>query len=227
MGTLAHILEAEGLSTVVLSLTRGNTERLKPPRALHCEFPMGRPLGKPKEPEFQRKVLDQAFSLFSEEEGPVLVDFPEVIKDETDQPLSCTIPPRMDESLPVEVDEVKGLRPAYDRAVTASGRTNVGRLVDADGIVALVESFIQLRDGTEWTEAGVPDNNIMEASKDIMSYYEEAAVELADHVPGARAAESWFFKHTATGQLLKDARDALHKSKVPIWFYVIPFTQQM
>lgn len=183
-------------------------------------------MGKPCDAAYQRRVLDAAFALLSEREGPVLVDFPEEIKDEAETPLSCALPPRVDESVAAPVDEAAGLRPAYNRALSASeGRTNVGRLVDADGIGALVESFVRIAGGTEWTEAGVPGNNLMEASKDIMSYYEEAASALAEHVPAARAAESWFFRETATGKLLKEARETLHQAKVPIWFYLTPMTQ--
>ena len=64
-----------------------------PPRALHCEFPLGRPLGNPNEPEFQRKVITAAFSLLEMPSGPVLVDYPISIDDDADTPLSCPIPP--------------------------------------------------------------------------------------------------------------------------------------
>ena len=45
MCTLAHVFEAAGLATVVLSTIRPVAEKMAPPRALHCEFPLGRPLG--------------------------------------------------------------------------------------------------------------------------------------------------------------------------------------
>ena len=63
MGTLASVLEQAGFATVALSSIRGQIETTSPPRALHCNFPLGRPLGKPNEPEFQRDVLIEAFSL--------------------------------------------------------------------------------------------------------------------------------------------------------------------
>ena len=132
----------------------------------------------------------------------------------------------MDADTAPEVDEARGIKPAYDRALAKNGRTNVGRLAEADGVPELVESFIRIREGTDWTEAGVPDNNLMEATKDIMSYYEEAASELAGHVPAARSAESWFFRETATGKLLKDVKVVLHQAKVPIWFYITPVMQK-
>ena len=195
------------------------------PRALHCEFPMGRPLGKPCDAAFQRRVLDAAFALLDEAKGPVLVDFPEEIADASDAPLSCTVPPRMDDSLPEAVDEAKGLRPAYDRALTQYGRTNVGRLADAEGVPDLIASFVKILDGAEWAGAGIPDNNLLEASKDVMSYYEEAAAALSDHVPGARAAETWFFRETASGKLLKDVRKKLQEEGLPFAFYIAPATQ--
>ena len=222
---LAHVFEAEGLATVALSNVRPFAERSKIPRALHCEFPMGRPLGKPCDPAFQRRVLDAAFALLDESQGPVLVDFPEEIADESDAPLSCPVPPRVDTSLPEAVDEAKALRPAYNRALAEYGRTNVGRLAEADGVPDLVASFVKILDGTEWTEAGIPDNNLLEASKDIMSYYEEAAAALSEHVPGARAAESWFFRETASGKLLKDVRKKLQEAGLPLAPYIAPGTQ--
>lgn len=222
---LAHVLEAEGLATVSLSNVRPFAERSKIPRALHCEFPMGRTLGKPRDPAFQRRVLDAAFALLKEPKGPVLVDFPEEIKDESDTPLSCPVPPRADTSLPEAVDEAKAFRPAYDRALAENGRTNVGRLAEADGVPDLVASFVKILDGTKWKEAGIPNNNLLEASKDIMSYYEEAAAALSEHVPAARAAESWFFRETASGKLLKDVRQKLKEAENPIAPYLIPGTQ--
>src|ERR671910_544074 len=81
VGTLAHVIEAAGLATVALSLVRPQIEQSRPPRALHCEFPLGRPLGRPGDPEFQRRVLSAAFALLQRRDGPVLEDFPEAIAD--------------------------------------------------------------------------------------------------------------------------------------------------
>ena len=63
MGTLASVLEDAGLATVALSIIRGQVETTRPPRALHCEFPLGRPLGRPGDPALQRRVIDAAFAL--------------------------------------------------------------------------------------------------------------------------------------------------------------------
>ena len=57
MGTLASVLEDAGLATVALSIIRGQVETTRPPRALHCEFPLGRPLGRPGDPALQRRGI--------------------------------------------------------------------------------------------------------------------------------------------------------------------------
>ena len=54
---LAHVFAAAGIATVTLASTLSVVERTQPPRALWCDFPLGRPLGKPQDPEFQHDVL--------------------------------------------------------------------------------------------------------------------------------------------------------------------------
>jgi len=227
VGTLGHVLEAEGLATIGLSLVRGQIERTHPPRALHCEFPLGRPLGRPRDPAFQRRVLLAALGLLDRQEGPVLEEFPEIIGDDAAQPLACPLPPRMDPSLPAAVDEALGLRPAYDRAVTASGRTTVGRVIDADGLAGAVGAFSRIAEGEPWESVGLPGRP-NEVVLDIRAYYEEAALALADHVPAARAAESWLYRTTATGRTLHRAQAAMREAGAPpaVWFYLVPMSQQ-
>ena len=40
---------------------------------------MGRPMGKPNDPKYQKKVIRAAFNLLEAKLGPVLEDFPDVI----------------------------------------------------------------------------------------------------------------------------------------------------
>lgn len=213
------------MATVALSLVRKHTEKLHPPRALHCEFPLGRPLGKPGDAAFQRSVLDAAFALLKEPEGPVLVDFPETIEDKASEPLSCKIPPRHDASLPEAVDEAMGLRSAYERNLEKTGRTLVGRTVTVDQIPDAIASFIKIGEGTDWKEAGLPGHPFP-ASKDVLAYYEEAAAAMVDHIPEARATESWFYQKTAAGKAMMAAKAALKEAKQPFWFYLTPMTQR-
>lgn len=203
-----------GLATVGISLVRGQTERLHPPRALYCEFPLGRPLGRPLDPVFQRRVLDAVFALLSRPTGPVLEDFPERIEDEVDQPLACALPPRFDPTLAPAVDEVLGLRRAYDRHLAMSGLTSMGRAIDADGVPDAVKAFIRIADGTPYTEVEL-SGPLVAVAADIRAYYEETALALADHVPAARSSEAWYLSTTETGGVMRRAQAALRAAGAP------------
>jgi hypothetical protein len=221
--TLAHVFEAAGLATVVFSSIREVAERMKPPRALHCQFPLGRPLGHPQDADFQHSVLAAGLALLTRTNGPVLEDYPETIESAAEQPLACALPARYDPDLHPAVDEAQALRGAYDRAVGASLRTSVGRVVEADGIPEAIAAMARIADGTDWKEAGLPGDPIQTAH-DIRSYYEELAVELADGPPGPWAAERWFYDVTEGGRTLMAARRAMKEAEAPfpIWFYMAP-----
>jgi hypothetical protein len=207
-GALAHVLEQQGLATVQLSSVRGHTERIKPPRALYCEFPFGRPLGKPNDPAFQRSVIMAAFKLLERPAGPVLEDFPEIVSDATETPLTCSLPPAFSGATPSVIDEARGLRSAYERQLKRSGRTSVGITGDVDSIPALLDAFMKIADGALPEDSGLPSEP-HRAALDVRAYYEEAALALADHVPQARATESWFFQQTEAGKLLRKAQAQL------------------
>jgi hypothetical protein len=225
VSVLAHVFEAAGIATIVLSSVRAMAEKTAPPRALHCEFPLGRPLGIPNDAEFQHDVLARAFALLDAPSGPVLVDHPTVIEAEDAAPLACTLPPRFDPSLPPAVDEARGLRKAYDRALARRGFTSVGRAVDADGVADALGVLHAIANGADWKEAGIPGGNTTAVCHDIRTYYEEAALELADGpAPGGRAVEDWFFAETEAGRTMLAARTAIRESgaKMPVWFYMTP-----
>ena len=95
MSTLAHVFEAEGIASIALGSIRKQIESSAPPRGLWCDFPLGRPLGKPGDPEFQHRVLKVAFSLLDATE-PVFAEFDESIPDGGDTILTCSLPPRND-----------------------------------------------------------------------------------------------------------------------------------
>jgi hypothetical protein len=208
---------------VQISSNRVVTERLKPPRALYCEFPLGRPLGHPGDAQFQRRVLDTAFALLDRKEGPVLEDFPETIDDEGVEPLACPVPPRFDPSLPEAVDEAKALRPAYNRQLARTERTVVGKVLGPDGVPDAVGVFVRLVECGSWEELTRLGPSRLVA-QDIRGYYEEAAMELAGHVPEAHAAEAWFYQKTATGKLMREALRVMRDGGAPQaeWGFLVP-----
>lgn len=223
MSTLAHVFEAAGLSTVVLASMREVAEKMAPPRSLYCEFPLGRPLGRPGDVDFQRGVLERAFDLLAAP-GPVLEAHPEIVESE-ETPLACSIPPRHDPSLPAAVDEATGLRAAFDRSVAKRGLTAVGRAIDADGVPAALDVLHQWAQGASWHDVPLPGENTIAVCHDIRAYYAEAALELATGpAPGGRAVEAWFHEETEAGRTVMAARAALNEqgAPFPVWFYMAP-----
>ena len=222
MSTLAHVFEAAGIATVALGSIRKQIESGAPPRGLWCDFPLGRPLGKPGDPEFQHRVLEAAFALLDSTE-PVLEVFGESIQDDGEV-LSCPMPPRHDPDAHPAIDEARGLRAAYDRGVEMSnGRFAAGRAVAADDIPAAIETFIKIAEGTNWAEAGIPGLP-MRVGHDIRSYYETAALAMVDHAPPAWAGTRWFYDQTETGKVITAARKVMQEQEAPqpMWFYLTP-----
>lgn len=227
VSTLARALEASGIATISLLSNRAQAEGIGPPRGLFCEFPLGRPLGRPLDPVYQRRVLDAAFALLPEREGPRIVDFPDVIEDAADQPLACPIPPRLDPNEPPAIAEARALRPAYERGLARTGAPQVGRVVDADGIPEAIRPFADVVAGAPWNSVEYRGGRIPEVLLDIRAYYETAALGLSDHVPAARASESWYHRNTRMGELLRRYFEIVKQADPPFpgLFYLIPLSQ--
>ena len=223
MCTLAHVFEAAGLTTVVLASMYEVAERMAPPRALYCEFPLGRPLGRPDDVALQRDVLDRALALVEASET-VLDTYPLVIEsDET--PLACAIPPRFDAALAPAVDEAQGLRAAYERSLQARRITEVGRVIGADQVTDALDVLHQWAQGAPWKDTPLPGKITVAVCHDIRAYYTEAALQLATGpAPGARSVEAWFYGETEAGKTMLAARAAIRDqgAPFPFWFYMVP-----
>lgn len=224
MSVLAHVFEAAGLATVALGSIRDQIERTAPPRGLFCDFPLGRPLGRPGDAAFQHRVLSHAFDLVEHATAPTVETFAETITDDNDAATSCPLPPRHDPTLPAAVDEARGLRPAFDRAVAAHGdRAGTGRAVSPDAIPEAVAAFVRIAAGTPWREAGIPGVPAR-VSQDIRGYYETAALALVEHTPAAWETTRWFLYNTEAGKAIVAAREAMKAAgeKQALWFYLTP-----
>lgn len=224
MSTLAHVFEAAGLATVALGSIRAHIAGMAPPRGLFCDFPLGRPLGRPADPAFQHRVLGQALDLLETATEPTLAEFPEAILDNELTTLACPLPARFDPDAHPAVDEARALRPAFDRAIARYGnRAGTGRVVTADDIPAAVEAFIRVAEGTPWKQAGIPGVPARVAH-DIRGYYETAALALAEHTPGAWETTRWFLETTDTGRTLRAAQQRMKDAgeRRDLWFYLTP-----
>jgi D-proline reductase (dithiol) PrdB len=70
------VIEKAGIPTVSTTLLTAITEKVRPPRALAIDRPLGYPLGEPDNPHLQTKIIRQALALLSQGGGqPLMVDF--------------------------------------------------------------------------------------------------------------------------------------------------------
>ena len=215
---LAHVLEAHGLATIAISLVRPQIEAAAPPRALHCDFPLGRPLGKPGDAAFQHRVLRAALGLLEAPAGPVLIDFDETVPAaDDDDTLACPLPPPTASGEHPAVAEAKGLLPAFNRATS-----DINVPLDPAAIPDLVRAFVRLAEGESVESVGLADTR--DASLRLRAYYERAALELSGHTPAARATENWFYHQTEAGKVLLAARRRLHEQGADRfdWFFLAP-----
>ncbi len=217
MGGLAIYLEEEGLATTQISLIRIHSERTMPPRALWVPFELGRPLGVPNDPGFQKRVLGAAFALLDAPHGPVLVDYPEDVPaasvgggaDAMDG-MFCSIdfPPPPDATAPTSeigialLNEIGSLGPWYELAVIRRGRTTVGPsglpIVQAGKYL----SAFLADQATECPRDDMPAARVLKlAYEDLKAYYTEA-ITIQPGYATSRRVEDWLFRETVLGAAL-------------------------
>ncbi len=76
VGLIAGELERRGIATTSITLLAEVTRKVRTPRALFVDAPLGSPLGRPDDPELQTAILRAAFGLLTHPgPPPVLVPF--------------------------------------------------------------------------------------------------------------------------------------------------------
>ena len=211
MSGLAHYFEAEGFATVLVGFVREHIEAIKPPRAVWLDFPMGRPLGKPNDPEFQLKIIRTAFKLFDADSGPVLEDFPDVIPVK-DGRMGYALPPELvlttddigdvDELLAEVQAEIETLRPAYEAAVAARGRTTVGASeLDVAGLAPHIAEFVKGRKPKSPRKGLSPIPALKLVIEDLQAYYTEARTH-RDGIDDIELLGKWFWEESRAGRLI-------------------------
>lgn len=216
MSALGHFIEEEGIATAGISLVREHTAQMRPPRSLWVPFELGRPLGAPNDPAFQRRVLKAALALLCHPgPSPVLEDFPDDAPDaapgaeEAAAPLVCPVnlpPPPSDDS-PLQaalIEEIGRLAPWYQLAVETRGRTTVGVSgLDIDRAARFAASLLDAE-----AENPCPDLTLAETCKlaceDLKAYYAEAATAQPGAQSSSRAVSDWFWGETTAGKLFFD-----------------------
>jgi hypothetical protein len=229
VGGLAHILEDEGIPTTQISLIRVHTEKIKPPRALAVPFELGRPLGAPNEPDFQRRVLLETLKLLERPSGPVLEDFPDeppgAAEAEEAQGWACPVnfAPPVDDTNDADLvyqslsQEVALLRPWYEEAVKTFKRSAFGISGKTpDEIARFLADFVIDPEGTappyEGESIGV---GFKRMADDMRYFYTEAAIARPDQRTSDLEVANWLWGETTLGKVLVAIRDFSMESEEP------------
>lgn len=196
---------------MLVGFVREHIVAYRPPRALWLDFPMGRPLGKPNDPGYQAKVIRAAFDLFNAPSGPVLEDYPEVIHVRGGR-MGYALPPEraftrrgitdVDALLAEVQNEIELLRPAYDAAVAARGRTTVGASgLALENLAPHIATFVK-GDKPRSPRRGLsPVPALKLVLDDLQAFYVEARTH-RDSVDDIEAMGRWFWEESKAGQLI-------------------------
>lgn len=77
MGLVARIVEAAGIPTLYLGLARDIAMKVKPPRTVFLDYPLGNTAGRPNDPANQRAVLTAFLAAAEQFEEPgSIIDLP-------------------------------------------------------------------------------------------------------------------------------------------------------
>jgi hypothetical protein len=218
VSALGHYLEEEGIASVAIALIRPQAEHTRPPRALWVPFELGRPVGPPTEPEFQKRVILAALGMLVGSGGPVLLhDFPDDDPREVPDPhWQPPLRPALraggagegEAAAPADalLAELRDLAPSYAWSCTARGRSTVG----LSGLPpAAFGDYV-----AAWLRGSEPESPIADMSPalalrfaidDLKAYALEAAI--CRGRPSSRQLGDWFWQESACGAAIRALRE--------------------
>jgi len=205
---LAHFLEAEGLSTVVVALVREHVVKMQPPRALWVPFELGRPFGTPNAIELQLRVLKTALSLLDKPGSkPLLQDYAEDA-DYPDGDVNWVFPGLDTGSVTAEAGAV--LR-VWHEAQQRSNRTTFGISgLSPDAVIEYIKHYHSPAPMPN-PKGMAPVSRARFAIDDIKTIYFEAALADGGH-PSPYQLNEWFWKQTLVGKMILEFQDAARRS---------------
>lgn len=199
------MLEMRGIPTVVVGLIRLHMEKVRVPRGLWVPFELGRPLGEPEDPAFQKRVLRAALGLLESATAPsTIVDFAE------EAPGRLPLPGwRPAVALPAGADlagEIAALAPAQGAHVARRGRSTVGLSgLEPRQWAGYLGAFLSPTP-PESLRAGLSTAQLLKfCADDLKAYYSEAAQSDGAR-PSSRQVDDWFWGETQAGRTLQAIR---------------------
>ena len=209
MSGLAHFLEDEGLSTVVVALVREHVVKMSPPRALWVPFEMGRPFATPNDVGLQKRVLKAALSLLDEPSPePLLQDFVEEASHRQGD-LNWNFPGKLDTDSVIA--EASSVLPIWQKAQTRSEKTTFG--ISGLSPVAAVEFIDRYLspDPMPNPKGMAAVSRARFAIDDIKVFYFEAALANGGQ-PSSYQLNEWFWKQTLAGKMILNFQEAARLS---------------
>lgn len=209
MSGLAHFLEDEGLSTVVVALVREHVVKMAPPRALWVPFEMGRPFATPNDAALQHRVLKAALALLDEPTSePLLRDFPEESNDLQIDP-GWEFPGKPDvESV---IAEALSVLPIWHKTQTRINRTSFGISgFTPEAAVEFIHRYFS-PDPMPNPKGMALVSRARFSIDDIKVFYFEAALANGGR-PSSFQLNEWFWKQTLAGKMILDFQDATRLS---------------
>ncbi len=217
MGGLAHYLEAAGIATTQISLIREHTAIIRPPRALWVSFPLGRPLGIPNNPGFQRDVLRQCLQLLECPAGPVLQDYPHDAEEVAGEPAPLACPVNF--APPADLSTDLGSLLHRFRAEVATMETWYGLAGERKNRPAapisglsparLAEICIDFLEGKEVAVAGDGQtlaDLLRTAAEDLRSCYFAAILAQPGQSTDPGKLADWFWGETCAARVINEVR---------------------
>lgn len=209
------MLEERGVATVAIGLVRPHMEKTGGPRGLWVPFPLGRPLGEPEDPAFQRRVLRAALSLLERGSGaPVLEEFGLDAPGQAERagwspPFALPAPP--EPAAPAAWAAALGaemalVRPWAERALARFGRTTVGVSAQPpEAWPAYAASFLAGELPDPPAPLTSPALALRFLADDLKAYYMEAA-QADGGAPSINQINEWLFRRTVAGRFLAALR---------------------
>jgi len=215
------MLEERGFSTVAIASVRAQAEKPRPPRALWTTSQLGRPLGEPENPSFQRRVLMAALGLLERTDGPVILeDFTEDPAGWRDTPgwrapllVEPTAAPETPDAWKAAFDaELSALMPLWRTAQRRFGRTTVGLSFQAPAAWPRFATRFLAGELPAVPELDTPALALRMLCDDIKAFYGEAA-QAEGPAPSAHQIDAWFWRQTVAGTLLIALREVAMASE--------------
>ena len=220
MCALSHYIErgSEGrVASTGVALIREHAEGMKPSRSLFVPFPLGRPLGSPDQPDFQRDVLHTALKMLETATETTLEDYPHDAPTTGDDPWACAVavakpePANESEALRDQlVEEIRQLAPWHAESRKNRGRTTVGvsgaTLEQIEDLATLLADFAT---GEEPSDGEIDWSHpfpvrLKFASDDLRAFYHEAVTaQPGASYPTDADLNNWLFNQTLLGTVLR------------------------